>query len=356
MGKEYQNDLQISFLEKADSIIEQLPRFTSRFFESLRNQGMSERTIVQYAFDTKSFFDWLSPALSCNNVDLKTCNASILDDLTIDDINDYFKTIRTVNAVDKLGNAKRKLSSPSYRARKASSLRSFFKYYYRIGETKNGLGDLIEVPKIPEQKIIVIEKDDISRLLNAITDCQNMSKMEISRHKRIEKRDYAIMMLFLGTGIRVSELVGLDVGDFDFYSSSFVVTRKGGDEDEVFFSEEVKNALEDYLKDCRDKLLKEESEETAFFVSGRGDRLTVSSVEKLVKKYGIKAGLNVDLHPHSLRKSFGTYLYEESGDIYLVASALHHSSVETTKKHYANMSKDHKRSAAQISSGMFENK
>ena len=180
-----------------------------------------------------------------------------------------------------------------------------------------------------------------------------MSDSEIKRHNKIIKRDYAIMMLFFGTGIRVSELVGIDLSDIDFYNASLLITRKGGDQDEVFFPEIVENAIRDYVDNDRDTLLADK-ESSALFISMQHKRMTVRSVQVMIKSYAAKAGLNMKVTPHALRRTFGTNLYEETNDIYLVADALHHSSVETTRKHYANMSKEHKRLAAKKSATLFD--
>ncbi|MBO7677043.1 MAG: tyrosine-type recombinase/integrase [Erysipelotrichaceae bacterium] len=215
------------------------------------------------------------------------------------------------------------------------------------------MADLMDLPKIPDNNIIVMDKSQVQRILEAVSDTSGMSEGEIIRHKKIIKRDYAIMMLFFGTGIRVSELVGIDISDIDFYNASLFITRKGGDEDEVFFGSEVQEALEDYVSSDREILLAGK-EDPALFISMQHKLMTVRNVQLMIKSYAKKAGLNMKVTPHALRRTFGTNLYEETSDIYLVADALHHSSVETTRKHYADMSKDHKRIAAQKSSTLFK--
>ena len=212
----------------------------------------------------------------------------------------------------------------------------------------------MDVPKIPDKNIAVMDKEQVARILAAVKDTEGMSEGELKRHSKIITRDFAIMMLFFGTGIRVSELVGINVSDIDFYNASLLVTRKGGDEDEVYFGDEVEAALSEYLENGRDALLSANVSEQAFFLSMQHKRISVRNVETMIKGYAAKAGLNMKVTPHALRRTFGTNLYEETADIYLVADALHHSSVETTKKHYAKMSKDHKRIAASKSSTLFE--
>ena len=354
MAEEYQNDLQLSLDKKVRTIVNELPDFMSKFFKDLKTKGMSERTRLEYAYDMKRFMAFVSCQAGFKDVNLNACKASdILDVLTFDDIQEYLDTLNTHIHIDKNGNAKEILNSPSSKARKISSLRSLYKFYFRIGEINHNLSDLMDLPKIPDNNIVVMDKEQVSRILNAISDTTNMSNGEIIRHNKIIKRDYAIMMLFFGTGIRVSELVGIDLDDIDFYNASLIITRKGGDQDEVYFPSIVEEAITDYVNSDRDNLLNG-ADSPALFISMQHKRMTVRNVQLMIKGYANKAGLNMKVTPHALRRTFGTNLYEETNDIYLVADALHHSSVETTRKHYANMSKEHKRIAADKSSTLFE--
>lgn len=354
MAEDYQNELQLDLNKKVQGIVKELPDFMNKFFKELRTKGMSERTRLEYAYDMKRFFDFVQAQAGFKNKDIHSLKASnILDVLTYDDIQEYLDTLNTYTVLDKYGHEKEKLSSPSSKARKISSLRSVYKFYFRIGEISHNLSDLMDLPKIPDNVIMTMDKSQVSRILEAVSDTTAMSDGEIRRHSKIIKRDYAIMMLFFGTGIRVSELVGIDLSDIDFYNASLLITRKGGDQDEVFFPEIVENAIRDYVDNDRDTLLADK-ESSALFISMQHKRMTVRSVQVMIKGYAAKAGLNMKVTPHALRRTFGTNLYEETNDIYLVADALHHSSVETTRKHYANMSKEHKRLAAKKSSTLFE--
>ncbi len=354
MAEEYQNDLQLSLDKKVKTIVNELPDFMSKFFKDLKTKGMSERTRLEYAYDMKRFMAFVSCQTGFKNINLNACKASdILDVLTFDDIQEYLDTLNTHIHIDKNGNAKEILNSPSSKARKISSLRSLYKFYFRIGEINHNFSDLMDLPKIPDNNIVVMDKEQVSRILNAVSDTSKMSNGEIIRHNKIIKRDYAIMMLFFGTGIRVSELVGIDLDDIDFYNASLIITRKGGDQDEVYFPSIVEEAITDYVDSDRDNLLNG-ADSPALFISMQHKRMTVRSVQLMIKGYATKAGLNMKVTPHALRRTFGTNLYEETNDIYLVADALHHSSVETTRKHYVNMSKEHKRIAANKSSTLFE--
>ncbi len=353
----YQTELYSKINIKANEIIDDMPVFAKKYFNHVRDTGMSPRTKLQYAYDMRRFFDYLETSAGFKDTKLKSASASdVLDKLTIDDIQEYIDTLEFYTVLGPGGKEIQRLASPSIKARRVSALRSFYRYYFKIGEITNNLADLMDVPKIPDKNIVVMDKEQVSRILAAVKDTEGLSEKELKRHNKIIKRDFAIMMVFLGTGIRVSELVGIDIENVDFYMDSILVTRKGGDEDEVYFGEEVEAALLDYCGADRDALLAGNLKENALFLSMQHKRISVRAVELMIKNYAQKAGLNMKLTPHALRRTFGTNLYNETGDIYLVADALHHSSVETTKKHYAQMSKDHKRIAAKKSSTLFEDK
>lgn len=294
----YQDEEKLHNFKKVDEIISSLPEYTRVFFEAMENKNMSERSVVQYAYDISRFYGWL--------------NGRDINELSIEDVNEYLRTLYYSENSDP---ADVKMTSPAFRARKASSLRSYLKYMHRIGYLKQGLAELIDLPKVPEKHIVTLDENDIARLLDV---CKN-------------KRDYTVTLLFLATGIRVSELVGLDIKDCDLENDSIIVRRKGGNEAEVYFGQQLHSALLEYLTarktvvcDC-----------PALFLSNRNQRMAVRTVQYMIKHNAELANVNTKATPHAFRRSFATSLYDKSNDIYLVSEALGHSSVETTRKHYA---------------------
>jgi site-specific recombinase XerD len=149
----------------------------------------------------------------------------------------------------------------------------------------------------------------------------------------------------LGTGIRVSECVGLDIADVDLKNNGIKVHRKGGAEVVVYFGEEVRGALCDYLSERKD-INAAVGHEDALFLSMQNKRISVRAVENLVKKYSKLVTNLKNITPHKLRSTYGTSLYRETGDIYLVADVLGHKDVNTTRKHYAAIEDDRRRKAA----------
>ena len=171
----------------------------------------------------------------------------------------------------------------------------------------------------------------------------------MSEHQRkillnTRARDVAILTLLLGTGIRVSELVGLNVDDIDFKYNSFKVTRKGGAQAILYFSDEIKDALVKYLE-LRDTFKLPETEK-ALWISIQGKRMGVRSVENLVKKYARVSAPLKKISPHKLRSTYGTNLYYVTKDISVVAEVLGHKDVNTTKKYYAAVSESIRKEVA----------
>ena len=229
--------------------------------------------------------------------------------------------------------------------RKLSSLRSFYKYCYKHEMIDNNPAVKVSLPKIHDKNIIRLDVDEVAQLLDEVESGESLSKRQQMYHERTKKRDLALLSLMLGTGIRVSECVGLNLDDIDFKNNGIKVHRKGGAEVVVYFSDEVCAALCDYLEE-RQGITTVAGHEDAVFLSMQNRRITVRAVENLVKKYS-KLVTNIkNITPHKLRSTYGTSLYKATGDIYLVADVLGHKDVNTTKKHYAALEDDRRRKAA----------
>ena len=230
--------------------------------------------------------------------------------------------------------------------RKLSSLRSFYKFLYKSGYIESDPAALVDMPKRHEKPIIRLEIDEVARMLDLVESGEMQSERQKKYNAHTRTRDLAILTLFLGTGIRVSELVGINLDDLDFSINGFLVTRKGGNQAILYFPDEVAQVLKEYLK-LRAELTPAPGHEDALFLSLQNKRISVRAVQLMVKKYAtLAAPLKKHLSPHKLRSTFGTNLYHETGDIYLVADVLGHSDVNTTRRHYAAMTDDRRRLAA----------
>lgn len=228
--------------------------------------------------------------------------------------------------------------------RKISSLKSFYNYYFRNERLQTNPAALVQLPKLHEKDIIRLDIDEVALLLDEVESGEALTEKQKAYHAKTKIRDLALLTLMLGTGIRVSECVGVDIDDIDLKNGGIRIHRKGGKEVTVYFGSEVEDALLDYLEE-RSLVIPEDGHEKALFLSLQKKRIAVRSVENLVKKYSRLVTPLKKITPHKLRSTYGTSLYKETGDIYLVADVLGHSDVNTTKKHYAALEDERRRSA-----------
>lgn len=231
--------------------------------------------------------------------------------------------------------------------RKLASLRSFYNYLYKHEMIDTNPAFKVDMPKIHDKTIIRLDIDEVATLLDEVESGECLTKRQQVYHERTKKRDLALLTLMLGTGIRVSECVGLDLDDVDLDNNGIKVHRKGGAEAIVYFGDEVQSAMCDYLLE-RKNITAVEGHELALFLSLQNRRISVRAVENLVKKYSRLVTTLKNITPHKLRSTYGTSLYRETGDIYLVADVLGHKDVNTTRKHYAEIEDDRRRKAAKF--------
>lgn len=326
---------------KMRTVLETLPSFCRTFFRGIE-EYTSARTRLAYAYDIRLFFEFLHEKNAvCAKMEIKDYPLSLLDELTRLDIEEYLEYM-TLYQKD----GKEITNDERGKARKLAALRSFYNYFYQTEMIKNNPAALVPLPKQHEKEIIRLEPNEVAILLDQVEDGTKLTKKELEYHKKTKIRDVALLTLLLGTGIRVSECVGLDISDVNFEVGGIKVRRKGGYEAIVYFGDEVETALLDYLEQ-REQIIPAEGHEDALFLSLQNRRIAVRSVENLVKKYASRVTTLKKITPHKLRSTYGTTLYQETGDIYLVADVLGHKDVNTTRKHYAAQADERRRRAAQ---------
>ena len=214
-----------------------------------------------------------------------------------------------------------------------SALRSFYGYYFKHRIIQKNPTLLVDMPKLHDKAIIRLDTDEVALLLDFVESAgEHLTGQALNYYKKTRDRDIAILTLLLGTGIRVSECVGLDIKDVDFKNNGIMVTRKGGNQMVVYFGDEVAEALKNYMAGDRAAATPLPGHEQALFLSTQRKRMGVQAVENMVKKYARQVTPNKKITPHKLRSTYGTSLYKETGDIYLVADVLGHKDVNTTKK------------------------
>lgn len=350
MSEDYRKELEGRHKEKLDTMLCEMPDFARKYFRSMIIHQNSTNTILSYCYDIKSFFDYmiLQSGFKKYADNIQSMPMECLDALNKDDLDEYLDYLN----YHKDPNGNSVVNGEATMRRKVASLRSFYFYFHKNGYIKTNPASLIDTPKKHDKEIIRLDRGEIKNILTVVNSGDGLSDKQLIAYQKTQYRDIAIIYSFLGTGMRVSEMVGLNITDVDFKNACFHVVRKGGNEAKIYFGPDIEKALYDYLGFERDKYLIAAPSESigtdALFLSLKGMRLTVRAVENLVKKYAMAAGLSEKISPHKLRATFGTMLYEETSDIYLVADALGHKSVDTTRAHYADMTDNHKRRAANI--------
>lgn len=338
--KAYYENVNVKNEVKLRKVLETLPPFCRQFFIGIE-PTTSSRTRIAYAYDIGCFFDYLHTTNPVyHKMEIKNFPLSILDEITPMDIEEYLSYLKYY---EKDGaehtNDERGIK------RKLASLRSFYRYFYKNELIKNDPAVKVDMPKIHEKNIVRLDIDEVAKLLDQVESGEELTERQKMYHEKTKTRDLAMMTLLLGTGIRVSECVGLDMDDVDFRNNGIKIHRKGGAEVVVYFGEEVRQALLNYMVE-RQKITAEDGSINALFLSLQNRRINVRSVENLVKKYSKLVTSLKHITPHKLRSTYGTSLYRETGDIYLVADVLGHKDVNTTRKHYAAIDDDRRRTAA----------
>ena len=315
----------------------ELPKFLRDYFRGIEN-STAPRTQIGYAIDLRTFFEFVKDNNSTyRDVDMHDIGIDILSQLNAQDIEEYLDYLKYyVKNGHEYTNDERAIK------RKLSALRSMYNYFHKKRIIDENPVLQVDMPKLHKKQIIRLDNDEVDDLLNVVESGDRLTKKQAECHDKLKVRDMAILTLLLGTGMRVSECVGINLEDVDYINDRIKIVRKGGYESFVYYGEEVRQALLDYMEE-RDEIDALEGHKNALFLSSQRRRITVRSVELLVKKYASTV-TGKHITPHKLRSTYGTNLYKETGDIYLVADVFGHSDVNTTRKHYAELEEDRKKS------------
>jgi integrase/recombinase XerC len=294
-----------------------------RFIDYLRyERNASPNTIREYRRDVSQFMQFLTPPGE------KTMPLAHVDHRVIREFVGW--------------SYDQKLEKSSV-ARKLAALRTFFKFCVREGVVKQNPARLVSTPKLPKRVPRVITAEEMNGFLDNILGGDAAAKRKRRAKPREKqddakvmlKRDRAILELLYASGLRVSELVGLDLGDIDRAGQMLRVLGKGRKERVVPFGSSAQAALEAYWP-VREKILNRpgaEAEFQAVFLNHYADRLGARSVRAIVKKYSRLADVNWDLHPHSLRHAFATHLLADGADLRAIQELLGHVSLSTTQRY-----------------------
>lgn len=339
-NSDYFEDRNIKNTRKLREKLSILPYFCREFFVGIE-MVTSPLTRVNYANDLKIFFDFLVKNVPYfRKKEIEEFDILDMEHITATDIEMYLSYLSHYEIDGKSYSNKEKGKS-----RKLSSLRTLLKFFYNKDKLSKNVSTKVSLPKLHDKEIVRLDGDEVTNLMDIL---ENVCKLHSEHQNNYNKnntqgRDFAIIALLLGTGIRVSECVGLNIDDVDFKNNAFVVTRKGGNRSSLYFSEEIKDILQSYMEQ-RQKI--EKSYGPALFLSLQNKRISVRAIEYIVQKYAKIISPLKKITPHKLRSTYGTNLYKATKDIYVVAEVLGHKDINTTKKHYAAISEDIKKEAS----------
>ena len=280
----------------------------TRYVNYLRyERNASPHTIRNYQSDLVQFRDYLKEANAEATVDVRT-----IDALHIRGFLAYL-----------FGREKKKTSI----ARKLAAVRAFYKFLAKEGVLAANPAATVSTPKIDKTLPRIMTEEEMNNFLNRVAEA-------VKSGEPMMRRDRAILELLYASGLRVSELAGLDLRSVNFGDGMVLVRGKGRKERIVPFGSKAKQALEDYLP-IRERLLMEvkRSGQTALFLNTKGERLTTRSVDRLLKKYVLSFGPNVKTSPHSMRHAFASHLLTEGADLRTIQEMLGHRSLATTQKY-----------------------
>ncbi len=200
--------------------------------------------------------------------------------------------------------------------RNLSAIRSFYRYLLKQGIVQNNPAEGIIAPKSPRKLPKVLDADQTAQLV------------EIEEQDALSIRDKAMLELIYSSGLRLAELISINLNDIDFNDRIITVTGKGNKTRSIPVGQHAIKAIKRWLKD-RSTMVNES--ERALFISSRGKRISPRSVQDRLKQWAIKQGLPNHVHPHMLRHSFASHLLESSGDLRAVQELLGHADISTTQ-------------------------
>lgn len=317
---------------KISGLLDELPDFCRSFIESQEN-NTSSRTRLGYCQELKTFFSYLLK----ENPEIAKLNSARgilpehMDMIKPADLDEYINYFRYGWYRDENKNKKKVINGSAAIQRNLSAIKSLYRYGCSREIFTFNPSLAVSMPEIKQKDIVYLEPNEMALLMDAVESGEGLTKTELKYHELIKKRDLAIIALLLGTGIRVSECVALDIDDVDIDETSILVHRKEGKVMILYYSDEVAKILSDYIS-LRKNMLAEHNDR-ALFLSLRNTRMSVRSIERRVKRYSETVTKLKHITPHKLRASFATSYYQESKDIYSLSDTLGHSSIDVVKKY-----------------------
>jgi integrase/recombinase XerC len=322
----YAKQKQKKNIEDTVEMLKEMPGFINYYYKS-NVLALSASSQHSYMYDIYNFLKWWHSSLpELQEKELKEMQNEDIVKVTPNDVLDYITYMR---------NESETFLSESTLARRCAALNNLFTYLEQYGIIETNPMVKVKRPKIKKDKrIIRLEDEEVERYFDSILNGTGFTEHQRKYLENTKQRDYTIATLLLTSGIRVSEMVGLNIEDVSFTNCRIQITRKGGKKQYIPLSDDTLDVLKEYLTERKKVSPALPEDETALFLSTQNTRMTTAAVQNLIKKYAKAAGIDKPITPHKLRKTYGTNLYNKTRDIYLVANALGHDSVVTTTKHY----------------------
>jgi integrase/recombinase XerD len=279
-------------------------------------RGLSHHTLDAYRNDLSQFAEFLRQRFNGSSE-----SEEVWRWVDLDLLNDYIADLRG-----------RKGYRDTTTARKVAAIKSFFTFLAQNGIIEEPPTESLGSPRVGRSLPKYLTEDEVDQLLREADKAGTAES----------QRDANILELLYATGLRVSELVSLNVQDIDFEESYIRCWGKGSKERIVYAHDKALNGLQDYLSTSRMSLLGTNKDESALFVNHRGERLTRQWVWNILKTYSKRAGIDQKITPHTLRHSFATHLLQKGASLRHVQELLGHSSISTTQV-YTHLTSEHLR-------------
>lgn len=369
MSTEYKEETRQKAERNTEELLKTAPPYVTDFYKHMYGGRREALTLQAYIQDVIDFIKYEKEMLVTRfqETPLTDIPLEIFCELTARDMEEYRDFLRRVRLISNTS-AKRKLSSLSV----------FYKFLNTEGYMEHNPMTDFDYPAVNKHRIIRLDSELSQKLLEGVLS-NNKYLLESGegvnkeysvidmpedvklRRERLVMRNYTIIMLFLGSGLRVSELVGLDLTDINFRRSSVTIVAKGGDETEVYFNESVAEALRAYINGTEyapaprfypgRQALNPKKGCEAVFITTRGDRMTVRAVELMIKEM-VRTYLpdydDKDLFtPHKLRATCATRILTQTGNVALASQQLNHKGVAVTAAFYADLQKENQKAQIQ---------
>ena len=336
MAQDFSKADSAAAIRYADNLSENFPDY-AKLYINQKKTLLAAKTAKAYASDMNVFLSWVYARYpeKCSSV------ASIPLDLIVS-----LKPMDLTDFVNYLTYDKERENSNAAINRKFVTIRQFYDFLFDndfySGKNPVRAVKLKKVKSAPDYEHL--SDDEVVLLLSYILNSHSDVAIEETYKNKTRSRDFTIIVTMLGTGLRVSELVGLDIDDINFNICKLRVVRKGkADQDSaqyVYMNDNVVDALKDYLPARRAVLKTKHGDEKALFLSSQNARIGVSTIEIMLKKHIKACGIDRNISPHKLRKTYGMRLYNDGTDIYVVSKLLGHSDVKVTTQHYVEPSNE----------------